>query len=105
MIRIDHGRLDELSRDRGFGRSKNDTGLLFPFRLGLPRHGVLQGNRDRDVADLDRLHRNAPVGGFASDFAAQQLVCGLRSDNSADSIDDPIISRSEVWATRSMASR
>ena len=35
---------------------QNDPRLLFLFCLGLPGHGVLQGNRDRDVADLDGLH-------------------------------------------------
>jgi hypothetical protein len=63
--------------------------------LGLPRHGVLQGNRDGDVADLDGLDENAPVGGFAGDFAAQSTSAAVRFDKSAASIDDAIISRSE----------
>jgi len=74
LTRVDHGRLDELSRDRRLGRSKNYPGLFFALGLRLSRHSVLQGNRDRDVANLNGLHRDAPVGGFAADLAAQEVV-------------------------------
>ena len=65
MIGISHGGFDELSRYCGFGRSKNDPRLLFSLGLCLSGHGVLQGNRDRDVAVLDGIHRDSPVGGLA----------------------------------------
>ena len=71
MIGVGHGRLDELSCYRRLSRSKNYPGLLFALGLGLSRHSVLQSHRDRDVADLNGIHRDAPVGGFAADLAAQ----------------------------------
>ena len=74
VIGVGYGRLDELSRNRRLSRSKNYPSLLFALGLGLSRHSVLQRNRDRDVADLNGLHGDAPVRGFAADLAPQELV-------------------------------
>src|ERR1700733_7903096 len=105
MIGVGHSRLDDLSRDRRLSRSKNYPGLLFALSLGLSRHSVLQRNRDRDVADLNGLHRNAPVVVLRPISPRNRSSAAVRSDRSADNIDDPIISRSDVWETRSIQSR
>src|SRR4051812_44230719 len=62
VVGINLGGLNELARDLGFSRSKDHTGLLLALRLGLARHGILQSDRDRDVSDLHRPDRHAPIG-------------------------------------------
>ena len=105
LARIDRRRLDEFASERGFGRSEDDARLLFPLGLRLPRHRVLQGHRNRDVADLADFTEIPQSAVFRPISPRNSSSAVVRSDNSADNIDEPIISRNEVWATRSIASR
>src|SRR3954452_21398339 len=54
--------------------SADHAGLLLALRLGLARHGVLQSDRDRDVTDLHRPNRHAPIGCLLSNNLAQVVV-------------------------------
>src|SRR5580704_2435824 len=77
MIGIDLGGLDKLPRDLSFGGPENDAGLFLTLGLGLARHGILQGHRDSDVADLDRGHRHAPSGGLVANLVPEVFVSSL----------------------------
>ena len=60
--------------------AENDARLPFPFRLRLARHGVFERLRNVHVADLDRLHGDAPGIGLLVQnplqFLAQHLALG-----------------------------
>jgi hypothetical protein len=79
------------------------TGLFLALGLGLARHGILQGHRDSDVANLDRGHRYAPSGGLIANLVPELLVGSLPVRQEGCSMEEPIVSRSEVCATRSIA--
>jgi hypothetical protein len=79
MIGIDLGGLDKLPRDLGFGRPEKDASLFLPLGLGLARHGILQGHRDSDVADLDRGHRYTPSGGLCRLEGKIAVITGANS--------------------------
>src|SRR5580693_7078471 len=55
------------------------------------------------VADLHRGHRHAPSGGFVANLVPKVPVSGQTVRQEGCSMEEPIISRSEVCATRSIA--
>jgi len=74
IIGIGARRLGELVGDFRLGRAEYDTRLALALGLRLPAHRVLQGNRDPDIADLDRPDPDPPIRGLRVDCLAQLIV-------------------------------
>jgi hypothetical protein len=90
--------LRELVGDFGFRLAQNDARLPLALRLRLPRHGVFQRLRNAHVANLHRLHGDAPRIGLLVENALQFAAQHSRSVIICASSCRPIDSRSAVCA-------
>src|SRR4051812_22688919 len=105
VVGVDLGGLNELARDLGFSRSEDHTGLLLALRLAWRQMGAFRATgiaTSRISTDLTVTPQSAVFWPITS---RRWSSAALRSDSSAESMEEPIISRSEVCATRSIASR
>ncbi len=70
MVFVDARRRDELRGDLRLGGAEDHARLLLAFGLGLARHRILECDRNRDVANLDRADRDSPRGRLLTDLVA-----------------------------------